>query len=128
MNHRITSIAPGLGAALLAVTAAAQPAPAAPAAPPSSTADDAGDAGDADSAALAAKVQDLEDKLASPQPQQAKKPFPIKITGYGDLGAFATQGDGTGFRRDIGHAAMPGLGNYGWVFYGDLLATQINSR
>jgi hypothetical protein len=128
MNHRITSIAPGLGAALLAVTAVAQPAPAAPAAPSSSTADDAGDAGDADSAALAAKVQDLEDKLASLQTQQANKPFPIKITGYGDLGAFATQGDGTGFRRDIGHTAMPSLGNYGWVFYGDLLATQINSR
>ncbi|HEX8109237.1 MAG TPA: hypothetical protein VF516_15995, partial [Kofleriaceae bacterium] len=93
-------------------------------------ADDAGDptGTDADPAALAAKVQDLEDKLASLQNQQANKPFPIKITGYGDLGAFATQGDGTGFRRDIGHSAMPSLANYGWVFYGDLLATQINSR
>ena len=125
MNPRITSIAPGLGAALLAVTAAAQPAPPASAAP-AADADEASD--DADSTALAAKVQELEDKLASLQNQQANKPFPIKITGYGDLGAFATQGDGTGFRRDIGHTAMPSLGNYGWVFYGDLLATQINSR
>jgi hypothetical protein len=128
MNPRITSIAPGLGAALLAVTAAAQPAPAASS---SSAADDeAGDAtaSDADSAALATKVQELEDKLASLQNQQVNKPFPIKITGYGDLGAFAAQGDGTGYRRDIGHSAMPSLSNFGWVFYGDLLATQINSR
>jgi hypothetical protein len=125
MNPRITSIAPGLGAALLAVTAAAQPAPPTSTAP-AADADEASD--DADSAALAAKVQELEDKLASLQNQQANKPFPIKITGYGDLGAFATQGDGTGFRRDIGHTAMPSLNNYGWVFYGDLLATQINSR
>src|SRR4051812_30429401 len=117
------SIAPGLCAALLAVTAAAQPAPPAATAPPA----DADEAGD-DSAALATKVQELEDKLASLQNQQANKPFPIKITGYGDLGAFATQGDGSGFRRDIGHSMMPSLSNYGWVFYGDLLATQINSR
>jgi hypothetical protein len=110
---------------LLAVTAAAQPAPPASTAP-AADADETSD--DADSAALTAKVQELEDKLASLQQQQANKPFPIKITGYGDLGAFATQGDGTGFRRDIGHTAMPSLGNYGWVFYGDLLATQINSR
>src|SRR5215471_6906092 len=126
MKLRITSIAPGLGAALLAVTAAAQPAPSSSTAP-ATEADDASDEG-ADPAALAAKVQELEDRLASLQNQQANKPFPIKITGYGDLGAFATQGDGTGFRRDIGHAAMPSLNNYGWVFYGDLLATQINSR
>jgi hypothetical protein len=127
MNHRITSIGPGIGAALLAVTAAAQPAP--PASPAPATSADADEpADDADSTALAAKVQELEDKLASLQNQQANKPFPIKITGYGDLGAFATQGDGTGYRRDIGHAARPELNNYGWVFYGDLLATQINSR
>lgn len=126
MKLRITSIASGLGAALLAVTAAAQPAPSSSTAP-ATDAEDAGDDG-ADPAALAAKVQELEDKLASLQNQQANKPFPIKITGYGDLGAFATQGDGSGTRRDIGHTAMPSLSNYGWVFYGDLLATQINSR
>src|SRR5678809_746548 len=121
MKLRITSIAPGLGAALLAVTAAAQPAPSSSTAP-ATDADDASDDG-ADPAALAAKVQELEDKLASLQNQQANKP--IQITGYGDLGAFATQGDGSGTRRDIGHAAMPSLSNFGWVFYGDLLATQI---
>lgn len=132
MKPHITTIAPGLGAALLAVSAAAQPAPAPTAPAPASAAgaDDTGDATDAssDPTALAAKVQELEDKLASLQNQQSNKPFPIRITGYGDLGAFATQGDGTGFRRDIGHAAMPSLSNYGWVFSGDLLATQINSR
>src|SRR4029079_19213846 len=80
-----------------------------------------------ENAALATKVQELEDKLAAIQ--QAPTPqFPIKISGYGDIGLFATQGDGTGFRRDIGHEMFPARDNFGWVFYGDLLATQINSR
>jgi hypothetical protein len=41
---------------------------------------------------------------------------------------FSVQGDGTGFRRDIGHTMFPARNNVGWVFYGDLLATQVNSR
>lgn len=132
MNPRITSIAMGLGAALLSVPAAAQPAPT-PAAPPAATGS-SGDGDDADAdveashetAALASKVQELEDKLAAMQ--APKSQFPIKFSGYGDIGLFATQGDGSGFRRDIGHAMFPAHSDFGWVFYGDLLATQINSR
>jgi hypothetical protein len=135
MNPRITSVAVGLGAGLFAVTASAQPAP--PPASPSATAAPSGDTdepddagGDVESAsnaaALANKVQELEDKLATMQ--NHKTQFPIKITGYGDIGLFATQGDGSGFRRDIGHAMFPAQSDVGWVFYGDLLATQINSR
>jgi len=121
MNLRITAIGLGLGAGLLAATAAAQPAPAADA--------DAGD-GDVDTspdpAELATKVQELEDKLAAMQ--NRKSQFPIKVTGYGDIGLFAVQGDGSGFRRDIGHTMFPGHSDFGWVFYGDLLATPVNSR
>ena len=138
MNPRNLSIELGLGAGLLAIAASAQAAPAAPAAPPAAAAssssdadDDPGDADAARSAELATKVQDLEDRLAAMQATQNQKSqsqFPIKVSGYGDIGLFATQGDGSGFRRDIGHAMFPTRNDVGWVFYGDLLATQVNSR
>jgi hypothetical protein len=122
---------------LLAASAFAQPAApapqaaaAAPAPAPASSSNDADDAGDAgppaDTAELATRIQDLESKLASVQSRKTQ--FPIKITGYGDIGLFSTQGDGSGFRRDIGHEFFPSRSNYGWVFYGDLLATPVNSR
>ena len=76
---------------------------------------------------LEVKVNELEAKLDSAE-QSRRAKFPVKLTGYGDIGLFATQGDGAGFRRDLGHTAFPDHTNYGWVFYGDLLATQINSR
>jgi hypothetical protein len=136
MDLRIVSIGLGIGGGLLATAAHAQsapppaPSPAAAAASASASSDDDADPADdtsRDSAALATKVQELEDKLAAIQ--QAPKPqFPIKVSGYGDIGLFATQGDGTGFRRDIGHEMFPSHADFGWVFYGDLLATQINSR
>ncbi|HEU4729244.1 MAG TPA: hypothetical protein VFT22_15180 [Kofleriaceae bacterium] len=80
---------------------------------------------DANVEQLASRIQELEDKLAA---QRRPPAFPVKLSGYGDLGLFATQGDGTGFRRDIGHKVFPARNDFGWVFYGDLLATQINSR
>src|ERR1043166_448594 len=131
MNLRITAIGIGLGAGLYAVSAAAQPALSAPPPPaPSSDADEAEDTQDLDPAKnadeLTTKGQELEDKIASMQSNKAQ--FPIKVSGYGDLGAFSVQGDGTGFRRDTGHNMFPNDANYGWVFYGDLLATQVNSR
>ncbi len=82
---------------------------------------------DAKTAELEAKVQELESRLGMAEQSKTSK-FPVKLTGYGDVGAFATQGDGSGFRRDIGHAMFPTHDDVGWVFYGDLLATQINSR
>lgn len=143
MNRCLTSAA-SLGAALLVVAAPARSAPApAPASRPATPAapasaepaagesepsDDAGEVDiEAKTAELSNKVQELEDKLAAAQSQRASQ-LPIKITGYGDIGLFGTDGDGTGFRRDIGHKIFPERSGYGWVFYGDLLATQINSR
>jgi hypothetical protein len=76
---------------------------------------------------LQQKIDDLETRLETSE-QSRKTRFPIRISGYGDVGAFATQGDGSGFRRDIGHTMFPTHDDIGWVFYGDLLATQINSR
>jgi hypothetical protein len=76
---------------------------------------------------LSTRVQELESKLTATE--QNKRPrFPIKLSGYGDMGAFDTQGDGAGIRRDVGHEVFPQYSDYGWVFYGDLLATSINSR
>src|SRR5215470_1996550 len=123
MIPRTISIGLGLGVGLFAVAASAQPAPQ----PAASDTDEGDDTGDAEAAALASKVQELEDKIAVLQ-QSQRPQFPIKVTGYGDIGMFATQGDGSGFRRDIGHNMFPTHSDVGWVFYGDLLATQINSR
>jgi hypothetical protein len=77
--------------------------------------------------AMSSRIDQLENKLRLAE-QSRKSRFPIKITGYGDAGFFATQGDGSGFRRDAGHLIFPDKSMYGWVFYGDLLATQVNSR
>jgi len=78
-------------------------------------------------AAMSARIDELEARLATAE-QTRRARFPIRISGYGDLGAFATTGDGSGFRRDAGHVLFPNRSQYAWVFYGDLLATQINSR
>jgi hypothetical protein len=132
MKCGIVPIGAGIGLAFMfAAIASAQPSPvpAATTAAPSSDGDDAADDyvdPDVRAAELANKVQELEDKLAAMQ--RPKTQFPIKVTGYGDIGLFATQGDGTGFRRDAGHDVFPSHSDIGWVFYGDLLATQINSR
>jgi hypothetical protein len=76
---------------------------------------------------LADRLQELEAKLVMAE-QSRKARFPVKISGFGDVGAFATQGDGTGWRRDAGHVMFPDRGDYAWVFYGDLLATTVNTR
>lgn len=82
---------------------------------------------EAQTRALANRVEELEARLeASEKARRAR--FPVKITGYGDIGFFATQGDGAGFRRDAGHDHFPEYSQIAWVFYGDLLATMVNSR
>jgi hypothetical protein len=82
---------------------------------------------EAETAALANRVEELEARLAAAEKSRRAR-FPVKITGYGDLGFFAVQGDGSGIRRDSGHVMFPAHGDIAWVFYGDLLATMINSR
>ncbi|MBX3160476.1 MAG: hypothetical protein KF773_31210 [Deltaproteobacteria bacterium] len=82
---------------------------------------------EARTAELTDKLQQLETKLAMAEDGRRPK-FPIRLSGYGDIGAFATQGDGSGLRRDYGHMMFPQHNDIGWVFYGDLLATAVNSR
>ncbi|MEO8700535.1 MAG: hypothetical protein ABI867_10850 [Kofleriaceae bacterium] len=82
---------------------------------------------DAKTLELESKINDLETRLQTSESSR-KSRFPIKIGGYGDVGFFATQGDGSGTRRDVAHAMFPEHQDIGWVFYGDLLATQVNSR
>jgi hypothetical protein len=76
---------------------------------------------------MSSELEVLEARLKMSESSR-KSRFPIKITGYGDLGFFATQGDGSGVRRDAGHLMFPDKSMYGWVFYGDLLAPTVNSR
>jgi len=113
--------------------APAQPSPSAPAVTPADTTstEPAAEEQEADpeaqARALANRVEELEARLE--QAERARRArFPVKITGYGDLGFFATQGDGSGFRRDAGHIQFPDEQQMAWVFYGDLLATMVNSR
>jgi hypothetical protein len=87
---------------------------------------------DADSSAepsdpLDDRITDLEARLHTLE-QTRRARFPIRISGYGDLGWFAAGGDGTGWRRDAGHVMFPEYADRAWVFYGDLLATPVNSR
>jgi hypothetical protein len=124
--------------------AAAQPAPAgsgsaaAPAVPSAQDAaiavqetgpatDDEPSAADQRTEEMAAQLEVLDARLKMAESSR-KSRFPIKIGGYGDLGFFATQGDGSGVRRDAGHLLFPDRSMYGWVFYGDLLAPTVNSR
>lgn len=64
--------------------------------------------------------------------QKMKDLLPLKgrFFGYLDFGAFYVQGNGAGIRSDAGHAVYPEYSDVaeGWVFYGDPLATTINSR
>jgi hypothetical protein len=106
--------------ALRAEPAAPGPAEAAAAATPDGPVSDP-------SAVMAERLDELEARLAVAE-QTRRARFPIRLSGYGDLGWFATQGDGAGWRRDAGHLIFPNRSQYAWVFYGDLLATQINAR
>jgi hypothetical protein len=106
----------------------APPGPGAAAAAAEATGAAPGGAGSDDpSAAMAERLDELEARLSTAE-QTRRARFPIKLSGYGDLGWFATEGDGSGWRRDAGHVTFPNRSQYAWVFYGDLLATQVNSR
>jgi hypothetical protein len=87
---------------------------------------------------LEARMQKLEDELAQTKDDNsyleeklaALLPLSGKISGYLDLGAFVTSGNGAGTRADYSHAYFPEYDYVpgSWVFWGDPLATAINSR
>jgi hypothetical protein len=90
---------------------------------------------------LAQRIQDLEDKQAQLERQQAtnegtreqvKQLMPLAsfIKVFVDVGAFAVAGNGSGIRSDLGNLYYPkyrGIVPGEWVFMGDPLATAINS-
>ncbi len=88
-----------------------------------------------DEVAVRERLEALEDRLEhleSQLEQQRKKsiePKPISLEGFFDFGFFAPVGSGVGWAQDFGNQAFEEYrGQYGWVFYGDILATTINSR
>ncbi len=53
----------------------------------------------------------------------------VTLSGYVDFGFFVPTGNGAGYLQDFGNKIFPKYaGQYGWVFYGDILATAVNSR
>lgn len=74
-------------------------------------------------------LSDLNAKLESLTTVVRNARNPTKLSGYADIGFFIPLGNnGIGVRRDANNAYFPEHSDTAWVFYGDLLATQINSR
>ncbi|MGE3767670.1 MAG: outer membrane beta-barrel protein, partial [Kofleriaceae bacterium] len=89
--------------------------------------------------ALEQKMQELEEKLEEAKDDNtyleekitALLPLAGKLTGYVDAGFFATTGNGAGTRSDLIGQYFPeyiGIVPGSWVFMGDPLSTQVNSR
>lgn len=75
-----------------------------------------------DAGAMEARLAQAEQLLKNSQPT-------VTVGGYVDFGFFVPQGDGSGYREDIGHLWFPQYaGKFGWVFAGDILAPAVNSR
>src|SRR5689334_22149325 len=100
--------APAIWIAAAAGTVRAEPAPPGPGAAAAAEVGAApgGQNNDDPSAAMAERLDELEARLATAE-QTRRARFPIKLSGYGDLGWFATEGDGSGWRRDAGHVIFP---------------------
>jgi hypothetical protein len=85
---------------------------------------------------LEERLQNVEDELDAQKDdnkyleEKIESMVPLKLTGYVDLGAFATTGNGAGTRTDVGHMLFPEYSYVPetWVFYGDPLSTTVNSR
>src|SRR5262249_28578245 len=109
------------------------PPPTPPAEPPPPAVDKNAEA----SAALEQRIRELEDQLAQTKDDQSyledkiSNLVTLKLSGYLDLGAFATNGNGAGTREDLAGVYFPeyvGKVPGSWVFMGDPLSTMINSR
>jgi hypothetical protein len=85
------------------------------------------------------RMQQLEDELARLKEDNAALErrvddlgvVSVRISGYLDVGFFATTGDGAGTRTDIGNVYFPqyaGAVPGSWVFMGDPLSTTVNAR
>lgn len=81
---------------------------------------------------LEQRVESLEQEQAQARQQlDGLLPLSSRLGGYLDVGFFWVGGDGSGIRPDTGHVHFPeydGVVPDSWVFMGDPLSTQINSR
>jgi hypothetical protein len=95
--------------------------------------DDAGDgADDAGDDALDQRMDTLEQRLDQMEHVVTRRTPRLSLSGFVDVGFFATQGDGTGFVQDSGPVSarrFPAESErFSWVFLGDLLSTPVNTR
>ncbi|HSR99210.1 MAG TPA: bZIP transcription factor, partial [Kofleriaceae bacterium] len=85
------------------------------------------------------RMQQLEDELARLKDDNAALErrvdelgrVSVRLSGYLDVGLFATTGDGAGTRSDVGNLVFPeyaGIVPGSWVFMGDPLSTTVNAR
>jgi hypothetical protein len=83
-------------------------------------------------ATLEERVQSLEEGQEQTKGQLDQLvPLSGRLGGYVDFGFFWVGGDGSGIRPDTAHVVFPeydGVVPDSWVFMGDPLSTQINSR
>lgn len=87
---------------------------------------------------LEKRLKKMEDDLGQAQDDNkalgdqvaALLPLQTRFTGYVDIGFFATTGNGAGTRSDLSNTYFPQYSYVpgSWVFWGDPLATAINSR
>jgi hypothetical protein len=75
-----------------------------------------------------AKIAELEARLDQMQSVVVGRQPRVIVGGYIDLGFFAPEGNGSGIVRDEGHVLFPQYSQYGWLFYGDILSTAVNTR
>jgi len=71
----------------------------------------------------------FEQRLAQSEALVRNNQPTVQVGGYVDFGFFVPQGNGSGYLEDFGHVFFPQYaGQFGWVFFGDILAPAINSR
>src|SRR5580765_77565 len=71
----------------------------------------------------------FEQRLAQSEALVRNNQPTVHVGGFVDFGFFVPQGNGSGYLEDFGHVFFPQYaGQYGWVFFGDILAPAVNSR
>lgn len=81
-------------------------------------------------AELQERLKLLETRIEQGEESARQRASKVRVAGHVDVGLFVPIGNGgAGVVQDFGNRAFPQYGGqYGWVFYGDLLAPMVNSR
>jgi hypothetical protein len=80
-------------------------------------------------AALRDQLADVQAQLANQEQAARMRRSPPRLSGYVDVGFFVPLSNrgGAGVVQDTTRMRLPQYADYRWVFYGDLLSTQVNS-